>query len=148
MTISKWLWPDSLPYDTARDFVAVGAIAWAHQVLAVRMDLPVSNLQEFLAYGRRPNSKRNYDYSGNGATLHLVISQFLHQTNIKAEHFRFQGGSQALTSLIGDQIDFISDNEPVVQAALASGRVKAFAVTSDTRIPSMPDVADPQGARH
>ena len=140
LAIARSLRPDSLPYDAARDFVAVGAVAWAPQVLAVRKDLPVPNVQEFLAYGRRPDAKLNYGSSGNGTTPHLVIAQLVHQTSMKADHIPFQGGSQALTSLIGGQIDFISDNVPVVQGALTGGRVKALAVTSGTRIPSLPDV--------
>lgn len=140
LAIARSLRPDSLPYDTLRDFVPVGSVAWAPQVLAVRKDLPVSNVQEFLAYARQPANRLSYGTSGNGTTPHLVISQLLHQTKIKAEHIPFTGGSQALTSLIGGQIDFISDNVPVVQGALTGGRVKALAVTSSTRIPSMPDV--------
>lgn len=140
LAIAKSLRPDSLPYDAVKDFVAVGAVAWAPQVLAVRKEFPASNVQEFLAYGRRPDAKLNYGSNGNGTTPHLVIAQLVHQTNIKAEHIPFKGGTQALTSLIGGEIDFISDNVPVVQAALSGGRIRALAVTSGTRIPSMPDV--------
>lgn len=140
LTIARALRPGSLPYDVAKDFTAVGAVAWAPQVLTARKDLPVSNVREFLDYGRKPGTKLNYGSSGNGTTPHLVIAQLVSQTKINAEHIPFQGGSQALTSLIGGQIDFISDNVPVVQGALAAGQVKALGVTSGTRIPSMPNV--------
>jgi tripartite-type tricarboxylate transporter receptor subunit TctC len=140
LTIARALRPDSLSYDTLRDLVPVSAVAWAPQVLAVRKDLPVNTVQEFIAYGRRTESKMDYGSSGNGTTPHLVISQLLHQTGMKAEHIPFKGGSQAVTSLIGGEIDFISDNVPVVLGALTGGRVKALAVSSGTRIPSMPNV--------
>ncbi|VTU45113.1 Bug family tripartite tricarboxylate transporter substrate binding protein [Variovorax sp. PBL-E5] len=140
LAIARALRPDSLPYDTARDFMVVGAVAWAPQVLVVRKDLPIASFQEFLAYGRRPDVKLNYGSPGNGTTPHLVIAQLVNETRINAEHIPFQGGTQALTSLIGGQIDFISDNVPVVQGAIAGGRVRALAVTSGTRIPSMESV--------
>ncbi len=140
LAIARALRAESLPYDAAKDFVAVGAVAWAPQVLTVRKNLPVATVQEFLAYGRKPDARLHYGTSGNGTTPHLVISQLVHQTKIKADHIPFQGGAQALTSLIGGQIDFISDNVPVVQGALVAGHVKALGVTSATRIPSMPDV--------
>lgn len=140
LAIAKALRPDSLPYDAVKDFMPIGAIAWAPQVLAVKKDLPVANVKEFIAYGTNPAHNLNYGSNGNGTTPHLILAQLVSQTKLRAEHIPFQGGSQALTSLIGGQVDFLADNVPVVQGAITGGRVKALAVTSAKRIPSMPDV--------
>jgi len=140
VTIAKWLRPDSLPYEPTRDFAVVGPVAWAPQVLIVRKDLPVANFREFVAYGTKPGNAYNYGSSGNGTTPHLVIAQMVYQTKLNAEHIPFQGGAQGLTSLIGGQIDFMSENVPVVQGAIAAGQVKALGVSSAARIPSMPNL--------
>lgn len=140
LSIAQWLRPSSMPYSATTDFVAIGAIAYAPQVLTVRKDLPVANFKEFLSYGSKDGKSLNYGSNGNGTTPHLVIAQLVSEAKLHAEHIPFQGGSQALTSLIGGQIDFISDNVPVVQAAITSGMVKPLAVTSAKRIPSLPNI--------
>lgn len=140
LAIGQWLRPGTMPYSPTTDFVALGAVAYAPQVLTVHGNLPVANLKEFLAYARKSGPALNYGSNGNGTTPHLVIAQLVSQAKLNAEHIPFQGGAQALTSLVGGQIDFISDNFPVVQSAISAGRVKPLAVTSAKRIPSLPDV--------
>ena len=141
LTIAQWLRPDSLPYNSTNDFIAIGAVAWAPQVLTVRKDLPVANFSEFLAYGKKDGNSLNYGSSGNGTTPHLVIAKLVSDAKLHAEHIPFQGGSQTLTSLVGGQIDFMSDNVPVVLGAITAGLVKPLAVTSAKRIPSLPNIA-------
>lgn len=140
LVVARALRPNSLPYDAARDFTAVSAVAWAPQVLTVRKDFPASNVREFLAYGRKPGTKLNYASGGNGTSNHLVLAQLVSQTKINAEHIPYQGGVQALTGLIGGQIDFLSYDLPVIRGALDAGQVKALGVTAGTRIPSMPNL--------
>lgn len=140
LAIGQWLGAAPVPYNAAKDFVAIGAVAWAPQVLVVRKDLPVSNFKEFLEYGRKSGTSLNYGSSGNGTTPHLVIAQLVSEAKLHAEHVPFQGGSQALTNLIGGQIDFISDNVPVVLASVNAGLVKPLGVSSSKRIPSMPNI--------
>eukprot|EP01031_Cornospumella_fuschlensis_P047252 gene47252-biopygen37795 len=106
LAIARSLRPDAFPYDAEKDFVAVGAIAWAPQVLVVRKDLPVSNFREFLAYAKRPGARLHYGTAGNGTTSHLVISQLLHQTGIVAEHIPYRGGASSTMDLMGGQLDF------------------------------------------
>ena len=77
----------------------------------------------------------NYGTPGNGTT-----PQLLHRTPIYADHIPYQGGSQSLTDLICGQIDFMSENLPVVYGALAGDQVRALGVTSGQSILSMPDL--------
>lgn len=140
MSIAPWLNAYTVPYDAEKDFVPVGAVAWAPQVLVVRKDLPVGNFREFVNYAKRPGAHLKFGTGGNGTTSHLVIAQLLHQAGIAADHIPYQGGAKTVMDLIGGQIDFVSDNVPVVQGSLASGQIKALGVTSGERIPVMPDV--------
>jgi tripartite-type tricarboxylate transporter receptor subunit TctC len=140
LAIGPALHAADLHYDPIKDFQVVAAIAWAPQLLIVRKDLPVSSFQEFLAYARQPGRQLRYGSAGNGTTAHLLQSQLLSQTGIKADHIPYQGGGKALVDLIGGQLDFMSDNIPIVQAAVNSGQVKVIGVASDERLALMPDI--------
>lgn len=140
MSIGQWLHPNTLGYDPAKDFVPVGAVAWAPQVLVVGKNFPAANFQELLAYAKKPDVHLKYGSPGVGTTPHLVISAMLEQAGITAAHIPYRGGVQTATDLVGGQIDFISDNVPVVAGLLSKGIVKPLGVSSDTRIPSLPDI--------
>ena len=140
LAIARWLRPDAFPYEAEKDFVALGSIAWAPQVLLVREDLPVKNFQDFLTYSKRPGAHMYFGSAGNGTTSHLVISQLMHQTGLKAEHIPYKGGASSTTDLIGGHLDFVTENIPPIQGLLTKGLVKAIAVTSSERIPLLPDV--------
>jgi tripartite-type tricarboxylate transporter receptor subunit TctC len=139
LAIAPALRAATVPYSPEKDFVAVGAIAWAPQVLVVRKDIPVTDFKDFLAYAKRPGALLRYGSAGNGTTGHLVVSQLLRQTGIKADHIPYQGGGKALVDLIGGQLDFMSDNVPIVQAPLNSGQIRAIGIASSERLPLMPD---------
>ncbi len=140
LSIAPWLRSDPLPYNPEKDFVGVAALAWGPQVLVVRKEMPVTNFRELLDYAKRAGTQMTFGTQGNGTAMHLVVSQLLHQTGMKAEHIPYQGGPQAVTGLAGGQVDFVSESVPVVQSMLASGKLKALAVSSGERIPTMPDV--------
>lgn len=140
LSVAPWTRANPLPYDPVKDFVAVGFIAWAPQVLVARKDLPVKNFQEFLSYSKRPGVRLQYGTSGVGTVGHLVMAQMLSQTGIKAEHIPYKGGAQVVTDLRGGFIDFMSDTVPVVQGMVADGSIKALGVSTAARVPSMPNV--------
>lgn len=140
LSVGPWTTVAPLPYDHVRDFVVVGGIAWAPQVLIARKDLPVKNFQEFLAYAKKPGARVTYGSSGVGTTPQLVVAQLLKQTGIKADHIPYKGGAPAIADLRGGHIDFMSDSVPVVRGLLADGSVKALGVSTAGRIASLPEI--------
>jgi tripartite-type tricarboxylate transporter receptor subunit TctC len=140
LSVGPWTTVRPLPYDPVNDFVVVGAIVWAPQVLVAKKDLPVKNFQEFLAYAKKPGATLSYGSSGVGTVPQLIVSQMLKQTGIKAEHVPYRGGAPAITDLRGGVIDFMSDTVPVVRGMIAEGTIKALGVSTAERIPSLPDV--------
>lgn len=140
LSVGPWTTVAPLPYDPVKDFVVVGAIAWAPQVLIARKDLPVKNFQDFLAYARKPGARLTYGSSGVGTTPQLIVAQMLKQTGIQAEHIPYRGGAPAIIDLRGGLIDFMSDTVPVVRGLLANGSVKALGVSTAERIPSLPNI--------
>lgn len=131
-----------LPYNPEKDFVGVSAIVWAPGVLVVRKASPVNNFREFVEHAKKQPDNRplTYGTQGNGTTYHLLISQMLLQTGIKADHIPYKSGPAAVTDLIGGQIDFVAESVPVVLPLLAAGQVKALGAASAQRIPTLPDV--------
>lgn len=140
LSVGPWTTVRPLPYDPVKDFVVVGAIAWAPQVLVAKKGLPIKNFQDFLAYAKKPGATLSYGSSGIGTVPQLVVAQVLKQTGIKAEHVPYKGGAPAITDLRGGVIDFMSDTVPVVKAMIAEGSIKALGVSTAERIQSLPEV--------
>lgn len=140
LSVGPWTKTVPIHYDPVKDFVAVGALVWAPQILVVRQDLPVKNFKEFTEYAKKSDNRLQFGSAGVGTVPHLVMSQMLHQTGIKADHVPYKGGSQALADLRGGHIDFNSDTAPVVQAFITEGSIKALGVSTSERIPSLPNV--------
>lgn len=140
LSVGPWTTVAPLPYDPVKDFVVVGAIAWAPQVLIARKDLPVKNFQDLVAYAKKPGARLTYGSSGVGTTPQLVVAQMLKQAGIQADHIPYRGGASAITDLRGGLIDFMSDTVPVVRGLLSDGSVKALGVSTAERIPSLPNI--------
>lgn len=140
MAIAKALRPDTVTYDAPRDFAVVGGIAWAHQLLTVRKDFPASTFAEFVAHARKPGVRLNYATGGNGTTHHLIISQLVNQTRISAEHVPYKGSVEAITAVIGGQVDFALTDLPPIRGPLAAEQVRLLGTASGARIPSLPNV--------
>ena len=140
LSVGPWTTVTPLPYDPVKDFVVVGAIAWAPQVLIAKKDLPVKSFQDFLSYAKKPGAHLTYGSSGVGTVPQLIVAQMLKQTGIKADHIPYKGGAPALTDLRGGLIDFMSDTVPVVKGMIADGSIKALGVSTSERIPSLPEI--------
>lgn len=150
LSVGPWTTVNPLPYDPINDFVVVGAIAWAPQVLVAKKDLPVKNFQEFIKYATQPGTQLSYGSSGVGTVPQLVVAQMLNQTGLKADHVPYKGGAPALTDLRGGLIDFMSDSVPIVKGLLADGSIKPLGVSTMQRIPALPDIPtlDEQGVKN
>ena len=140
LSIGPALRPESMTYDPLADLEAIAAIAWAPQVMVVRPDEPFDTVDGLIKHAKAQKKNLRYGTSGVGTTPHLVISKFLHDAGISGMHIPYKGGMQSLTDLIGGQVDFMSDNVPVVASALDGKRLKPIGVTSAERIPTLPNV--------
>lgn len=140
LSIGPWLRPDSMTYDPLKDLEPIAAVAWAPQVMVVRTDEPYDTINGLIEQTKKSGNPLTYGTPGVGTTPHLVISKFLHDAGIQGQHIPYKGGMQSLADLIGGQVNFMSDNVPVLSAALDGKRVKPIGVTSAQRIPTLPDV--------
>ncbi|MBV7486740.1 tripartite tricarboxylate transporter substrate binding protein [Bordetella sp. BOR01] len=130
----------SLPYDTRKDFAPVSLAATLPMLVAAPLSTPANNIPELIAYARKNPGKLTFASAGPGNTSHLSAEMFKKATGIDMLHVPYKGSGPAVVALLAGEVslmfDSISTSLPQVQA----GKLKALAVTGDTRSPLLPDV--------
>ncbi|MBS0455393.1 MAG: tripartite tricarboxylate transporter substrate binding protein [Proteobacteria bacterium] len=129
-----------MPYDIRRDFTPITMMATVPNVLVVPASLPVKNVQELIAYGKKRPGGLTFASSGAGSSIHLSGEMFKSMTGLQMTHVPYRGSAPALTELLGGQVDLMFDNLPTSLPHIQSGKLRALAVTSLTRSPALPDV--------
>ena len=128
-----------LPYDPATALTPVSMVADAPFVLSVSPTTKVATVSDLIALAKATPQGLSYASTGNGAGPHLTTEMFLRRAGLTATHVPYRGTNEALTSLIGDQVQF-SVFDAAALGQLRSGRVRPVAVTSAKRWPQLPDV--------
>ena len=142
--ISPHLMP-RLNYKVEQDFTPIAHVADAASVLLVTPSLPVKNVQELIAYAKAHPGKLNYATSGNGTIVHLNALEFAARAGIQITHVPYKGTAQSITDLVAGQVHLLFDSIPTGMPHVASGRLKALAVTSLQRsalAPDLPTIAE------
>jgi tripartite-type tricarboxylate transporter receptor subunit TctC len=128
-------------YDALTDFAPVALVAEQPTVLIVRADLPVNNLQEFIAYARSNQGHMQYGSGGTGSAVHLACALLNAAAGVEITHVPYRGNAPAMQELIAKRIDYqcptIASAIPLIQAK----SVKAIAILGVSRAPSLPDLA-------
>jgi tripartite-type tricarboxylate transporter receptor subunit TctC len=130
----------NLRYDPALDLKAAAIIAESPSVLLVHDDVPAKSLQELLALARKDPGKLTYASAGTGSAMHMAAELFRHMADIDYLHVPYRGGAPAMNDLLGGQVNLLFDNLGTAHPHLKGGKVRALAVTSGQRSPSLPDV--------
>jgi tripartite-type tricarboxylate transporter receptor subunit TctC len=129
----------SLGFDPLKDFAPVSLVGSVQNVLIVRPSLQVNTVAELVAYARANPGRLNYASPGTGTSLHLAGELFKVSTGVRMEHVPYKGGAQALTDVMGGQVDLMFNVLPSALPQIKAGGVKALAVTGAQRAPSLPD---------
>ena len=137
--INATLYKD-LKFNFVRDIQPVAGIVRTPNVMVVTPSLPAKTVAEFIAYCKANPNKINMASSGSGTSVHLSGELFKSMTGCQMLHVPYKGAGPALTDLIGGQVHVIFDNLPSSAGHIKSGRIRALAMTSSQREPSMPDV--------
>ncbi|PWS37937.1 tripartite tricarboxylate transporter substrate binding protein [Falsiroseomonas bella] len=130
-----------LPYDPAKDLQPV-AIAWDLPNVAVvaAQHNPAKTLAEFIAGAKAKRGGISYGSPGVGTTPHLSGALFAARTGIEATHVPFRGAAQTIPAMLSGDLDFALDNLASYVPVIQEGRMRALAVTSAERFPTVPDV--------
>jgi tripartite-type tricarboxylate transporter receptor subunit TctC len=129
-----------LPYDHQRDFAPISRIGVTASVLVVHPSMPARSVKEFIAYARANPGKLSYGTSAAGTSPQLAMELLKLTAKIDVVHIAYKGGPQALTDVIGGQIPSSMQTAPAAVSAIQTGRVRALAVTSLSRIPQLSSV--------
>ena len=129
----------NLPYKLT-DLTPVATFAWTPQVFVVPADSPIKDIPTLVKLAKEKPGQLFYGSGGNGTTQHLMVSNFASVAGIKLQHVPYKGGVSALTDVIAGRIALASDVTSVVLPQIRAGKVRAIGVTTDTRLPQLPDV--------
>lgn len=121
-------------------FEEVGVFVSTPLAIVVRKDLPVGNLNEFIALARKKQDKLNFAHAGVGSIAHLVGSYFNLLIDAKPTDIPYKGTGPALIDLISSKVDYLLDQTPSVTPHYKAKTVRVLVVASDERLPNMPDV--------
>jgi tripartite-type tricarboxylate transporter receptor subunit TctC len=127
-------------YKWDKDFVPISSVSFTPLVLQVRPSLPVRNVQQLLEVARKDPGKLTMASPGAGTTNHLVSELLQSLTGAHWTTAHYKGNAPATTDLLGGQVDFNFDQVSVSLPFIKEGKVRALAVTTAARVPSLPDV--------
>jgi tripartite-type tricarboxylate transporter receptor subunit TctC len=130
----------NLNFNFIRDIAPVAALVRTPNVMEVTNALPVKTVAEFIAYCKAHPGKVNMASSGSGTSVHLSGELFKSMTGCDMVHVPYKGAGPALIDLIGGQVDVLFDNLPSSIGHIKGGKVRALAVTSQEREPSLPQL--------
>jgi len=129
-----------LPFDFARDMLPVAAIMSVPNVMDITPSLPVHTVAEFIAYAKAHPGKINMASAGTGTSVHLSGELFKAMAGVDIVHVPYRGSGPALTDIMAGQVDLIFNNMPSSISLVASGKIRALAVTTAARSHLWPDV--------
>jgi tripartite-type tricarboxylate transporter receptor subunit TctC len=128
----------NLPYDPVKDFAPVGLAVFNSTMLVVNASMPVSSARELAALAKeRPVT---IGITGLGAISHLGLELFQAAAGVRFQAVPYRGASQAVTDLLGGQLDGLFGDVPTVIAQVKAGKLKALAATSQERSEIFPEV--------
>jgi tripartite-type tricarboxylate transporter receptor subunit TctC len=130
----------SLPYDTVRDFAPVGLVGSAEFALIANPSLRAATLPELIALIRSRPGELSYGSSGRSTPHHLFMEMFLKMIGGQAQHVPYRGSLPALTDVVAGRIDMMVVDLAVAIPMIEAGKVKAYGVTSATRVAAVPDL--------
>ena len=128
-----------VPY-SARDFTPIARMAVVPFLLVVHPTMPAKSVRDLVALAKAKPGVINYASTGNWTTPHLSAEIFRHQANIRITHVPYKGSGPALADLLGGHVDMFFCNMLSATPHVASGRLRALAVTSLQRSPAAPQV--------
>jgi len=125
---------------SAADLQPVANVLSAPQVVVVRAGLPVKTMAELIAYAKANPGKLSYASSGNGSLQHVTGAMLEQQAGIEMVHVPYKGTGPALQDLLGGQVDLTFGTAPPYMPHVQAGKLRALAVTGQTRLASLPAV--------
>lgn len=138
-----------LPYATKKAFAPIGLVTDAPMVFIGRSDLAPNNFAELVAFAKKQGEKLTFATSGVGSSSQLCAMLFMSAIKTKLTQVPYKGGGPLMNDLIGRQVDVGCEQATTGMPPIQSKRIKGYAVTTMSRLKSMPDLptADEAGLK-
>ncbi len=133
-------------YDPIRDFVPISMVGTIPLVLVVHSSLPVKSVADLIRLARARPGQIDFGSAGVGATTHLAVEHFMLLTKVKLKHVPYRGSPQATADLVAGHIQMAIPTMPAALPFIQARRIRALAVTTETRAAVLPDVPTMQEA--
>jgi len=130
----------NVPYDAGKDFDLLTVAVQAPNVLVVPAASPHHSVADVIAALKKSPDKMSFASSGNGSSDHLTAELFWLQTGTAGVHVPYKGGAPAISDLLGAQVDASFQNINAILQHVASGKLRALAVTGAKRSSLLPQV--------
>jgi tripartite-type tricarboxylate transporter receptor subunit TctC len=139
LTINPSLYA-KLPYDPVKSFMPITVVAAVPNIIVVNPSVPVHSLKELIALAKSEPGKLTFGSTGNASPGQLAGEMFKTMTGTDMLHVPYKGSAPSVTAVLtGETTMTFTTTPPVVQLA-KTGKLRAIAVTSSTRVPDLPDV--------
>lgn len=139
LTVNPTLFP-KMTFDPAKDLVPVILIEKAPLVLVTRSEKPFKSVKEVVAAAKAKPGSLTLGNAGNGGAHHLSAELFEEAAGVQVLHVPYKGGGPAATALLSGETDLMFEQTYAALPSIQAGKTRALAVTSDKRLPSLPDV--------
>lgn len=138
LTIAPWLQKQA-PVSPS-SFVPITTVSQFPLVLVVNTSSPYKSMADIIAAAKARPDKLSFASPGYGTTPHLVAEALMRQSGIVMTHVPYKGGGPALNDLLGGQVDLYFEAPSTLLPQIQADKLRALAVTSKSRMPSLPDV--------
>ena len=130
----------NLNYDTLKSFAPIALVSESPLILAVNPELPARSVSELIALAKAKPKSLNFASSGNGQSTHMAGELFCSMAAVQMTHVPYRGSAPAINDVIAGHVQLIFDTTFSALPHVEGGKLRALAVTSRKRLPSLPDV--------
>ena len=131
---------EKIPYDPLKDFEPVTLVAKVPEMLVVATSVPASNMKELVALAKAQPGKLNFASSGPGSMPHLAGELFKLTAKIDIVHVPYRGAAPAVNDLLGQQVQMVFLDLPILLPQVAAGKLKPIAIGTMQRVAALKDV--------
>jgi tripartite-type tricarboxylate transporter receptor subunit TctC len=135
----------NLPYDQAKDLVAIGRIGAVASIVLVHPSMPTNTMSELIAHLKAKPGAINFGSGGSGGSQHIGAELLKTLAGVSITHVPYKGGGPAMIDLVAGQIAMMIEPMPSALPQVRAGKVRALAVTTPRRssaLPELPTVAE------
>jgi tripartite-type tricarboxylate transporter receptor subunit TctC len=133
-------------YDPVKDLAPLARVTSIPNIMVIHPSVPAKTLREFINLARQSPGKLNFGSGGAGTTNHLANELLKHLEKINIVHVPYKGVTQAMTSMIGGEVDEVVMPVTTAIPQIRAGKVRPLAVLTEKRVPQLPQVPTAQEA--